>query len=351
MTISTQPLELKARALSELLNGLDSVVVAYSGGVDSAYLASAALDALGGERVLAVTGRSPSYPAVQREMALRVAESIGLPHLEIETREMDSAAYVANSGRRCFFCKEELYGRLVGIARERGIGAVVDGSNADDRDDHRPGAAAARKLGVRSPLQEVGLTKIEIRALSKRAGLPTWEAPASPCLASRLAYGVPVTVERLRHVERAEAALREMRGWSALRVRHHGDLARLELGPADTAALADDELRERAARALRSAGFTHACLDLQGYRGGALNEALGGRSKVELARPSASLAARALADRGIEASVEDGGRDADVAVVRPVGEAAEPGRLIRRGDEIVATCREAGYRFVALSLD
>jgi uncharacterized protein len=351
MAISTQELDPKAHALSELLIELDSVVVAYSGGVDSAYLASAALDALGSGRVLAVTGRSPSYPAVQREMALRLAESIGLPHLEIETREMDSAGYVVNSGRRCFFCKRELYGRLIAIAREREMRAVVDGSNADDRHDHRPGMAAARKLGVRSPLQDVGLTKAEIRALSKRAELPTWDAPASPCLASRLAYGVPVTVERLRHVERAEAALRELRGWSALRVRDHGDLARLELGSDDTAVLADDELRDRAASALRSAGFSRACLDLQGYRRGALNEALGGRSQSGARRPSPELATRALADRGISAAIEGGGRDADVALVRPLGEAAQPRALLRRGDEIVAACRDAGYRFVALALD
>jgi uncharacterized protein len=351
MTISTKGLDPKARALSELLVELDSVVVAYSGGVDSAYLASAALDALGNGRVLAVTGRSPSYPAVQREMALRVAESLGLPHLEIETREMDNPGYVANSGRRCFFCKQELYGRLIAIARERRMGAVVDGCNDDDRHDHRPGMAAARKVGVRSPLQEVRLTKAEIRALSKRAGLPTWDAPASPCLASRLAYGVPVTVKRLRHVERAEAALRELRGWSALRVRDHGDLARLELGSDDTAALANDELRERAAGALRSAGFTRACLDLQGYRRGALNEALGGRSQAAVRWPSSELASRALADRGIDAAIEEGGCDADVALIRPLGEAAQPGALIRRGDEIVASCRAAGYRFVALALD
>jgi len=259
-------------ALEDVLRRCQSTVIGFSGGVDSSYLAKAALDALGAERVLAVTGRSPSYPTVQYEMAVTVARTIGLAHVEIETHELDDPDYAANTASRCYYCKTELYERLVALARERGFAVVLDGSNADDLDDYRPGLRAARELGVRSPLQEVGLTKMEIRSLSRSAGLPTWEIPASPCLASRISYGLPVTPERLRQIEEAETRLNALHSWRDLRVRHHGELGRLEVSTEDIGVLADPVVRERATVAFREAGFTRACLDLSGYRRGALNE-------------------------------------------------------------------------------
>ncbi|MEE9133700.1 MAG: ATP-dependent sacrificial sulfur transferase LarE [Gemmatimonadota bacterium] len=272
---TSSDIELKEQALHDVLRGCGSAVIGFSGGVDSSYLAKAALDALGRDRVLAVTGRSPAYPAVQHEMALAVARSIGLPRLEIETHELDDPDYAANSENRCYFCKADLYQRLLQVAREKGFAVVLDGSNADDLGDYRPGLRAARELGVRSPLQEVGLTKAEIRALSRRAALPTWEIPASPCLASRIPYGLQVTPERLRQIEEAEAGLRALHAWRDLRVRHHGELGRLEVAAEDMDRMADPAFREAAVAALKEAGFTRACLDLQGYRRGALNELIG----------------------------------------------------------------------------
>lgn len=264
-------MEAKQDALVRILEDCRSVCIGYSGGVDSAFLARTALDVLGPDRVLAVTGRSPAYPHVQHEAAVRFVEAYGIPHLEVETRELASAGYVANAPSRCFYCKDELWSRLTRIARDRRLRTVVDGANADDAADHRPGARAARQHGVRSPLQEAGLGKAEIRALSRRAGLPTWDQPASPCLASRLAYGVSVTPERLAQVERAEAALRA-RGLREFRVRHHGDVARIEVAPAelDGAPVAiEPELG-----LLRSLGFRRILLDVEGYRSGAMNEGL-----------------------------------------------------------------------------
>jgi pyridinium-3,5-biscarboxylic acid mononucleotide sulfurtransferase len=264
-------LEAKRGALAAVLESCGSVCIGYSGGVDSAYLARAALDVLGAGRVLAVTGLSPAYPAHQRRAALECARLMGLPHLEIETGELGSAGYVANEPTRCYFCKDELWARLGGVARRRGLATVVDGANADDLADHRPGARAAREHGVRSPLQEAGLAKAEIRSLSRRAGLPTWDQPASPCLASRLAYGVPVTAERLAQVEEAEALLRG-RGLHEFRVRHHGDAARIEVAPAEL----EGAVAVVAALAGRigALGFGRVLLDVEGYRRGALNEGL-----------------------------------------------------------------------------
>lgn len=264
-------LEAKRRRLGELLRELGSVCIGYSGGVDSVFLACVAVEELGPERVLAVTGRSASYPRVQHEMALECVRRFGIPHLEIETDELADPRYAANPSNRCYFCKTELWGRLRAVAAERGLAAVLDGSNADDAGDWRPGMAAAREHDVRSPLLEVGLTKSEIRVLSARMGLPTWDQPSAPCLASRLPYGLAVTPARLRAVERAEEAVRAL-GFREFRVRHHGDAARLEIAPAELPrALA---LTSELASGVRAAGFARVLLDVQGYRRGALNEGL-----------------------------------------------------------------------------
>ncbi|MBW3552166.1 MAG: ATP-dependent sacrificial sulfur transferase LarE [Gemmatimonadetes bacterium] len=261
----------KREELDAILRSCESVCVGYSGGVDSVYLAKAALDVLGADRVLAVTGRSASYPGVQHRMAVDCVERFGIPHLEVETDELSDPNYAANPTNRCYYCKTELWSRLGEVARANGLRTVVDGSNADDAADHRPGAVAAREHAVRSPLQEAGLGKAEIRALSRELGLPTWDQPASPCLASRLRYGLAVTPERLRQVEEAETALRRL-GLREFRVRHHGEVARIEVSPAEmpraVAGVAE------VVPTLLSLGFAGVVLDVEGYRRGALNEGL-----------------------------------------------------------------------------
>jgi uncharacterized protein len=261
----------KERALRETLSSLGTVIVAYSGGVDSAYLAWVAHDTLG-SRALAVTAESPSYPDQHRRMALEIAERFGLHHEIIQTSELERAEYRANPANRCYYCKHELYTQLSRIAAERGA-AIVDGSNADDRGDYRPGRQAAREFGVRSPLDEVDLTKDEIRELSRQAGLPTWDEPASACLSSRIPYYSEVTGEKLRMIERAERALRE-RGFRVCRVRHHDELARIEFGANELARALEPETREAIVRDLKAAGYRYVTIDLQGYRTGSLNEGL-----------------------------------------------------------------------------
>jgi uncharacterized protein len=269
----------KRERLAEILRECGSVVIGYSGGVDSVFLARVAVDVLGPGRVLAVTGKSDSIASWMEDTAREVAASFGIPWLEVETREMDDPRYTANPSNRCYFCKSELWGRLGGVARERGFAAVLDGSNADDVGDHRPGAVAADENAVRSPLLEAGLTKDEIRAWSRELGLPTWDQPAAPCLASRLPYGLSVTPARLRQVETAEVELRAL-GFRDFRVRHHGEVARLEVHPAEAGRVA--ELRARIDEVVRAAGFRRALLDLQGYRRGALNEGLAAGQLVQL---------------------------------------------------------------------
>jgi uncharacterized protein len=270
--LSSVVAERKQARLESLLQEMGSVLVAFSGGVDSSYLAVVAHRTLG-ERALAVTGESPSYPDYQRRLAARVVARFGLPHLVIETRELDSQAYRANGPDRCFHCKSELFTRLGALAAERGFASVVDGSNADDMADFRPGRRAARELGVRSPLEEVGLSKPEIRELSRRLGLETADEPASACLSSRIPYLVPVTVEKLRTVERGEQALREL-GFRQFRVRHHEQLVRLEFAPEELPRAFAPEMAGRLVEIFKGLGYHFVTVDLQGYRSGSLNEVL-----------------------------------------------------------------------------
>src|SRR5688572_7455527 len=271
-TTTIEALAVKAGRLREILSGYQSVLIAFSGGVDSAYLAIASAAALG-DRALAVTADSPSYPDTHRQLALTIARDFGFPHEVIHTAELDRPEYRANPANRCYYCKDELYSHLAAIARERGMAVVVDGNNADDRGDYRPGRQAAREHGVKSPLDEAELTKDDIRELARAAGLASWDEPASACLSSRIPYGHEVTDERLRQIERAEAVLRDL-GFRIFRVRHHDDTARLEIAKAEMPRALDPDVNARLVAALKALGYQYVSLDLQGYRLGSLNEAL-----------------------------------------------------------------------------
>ena len=263
----------KYNSLVESLRSLGRVVVAFSGGVDSTFLLRVAADVLGPGNVLACIGTSASLSRSQHEQALALAARMGVRVREVAVDEMADPAYSANLADRCFHCKSHLFALLRDIARQEGIEHILCGSNSDDRDDYRPGNRAAQVFGVKAPLMEAQLTKAEIRELSRRLGLETADIPASPCLASRIRYGLEITDERLRQVEQAEDFLRSL-GLVEFRVRHHGDLARIEVRPDDMPLLLRQDSREAIVGRLKSLGFKFVSLDLQGFRSGAMNETL-----------------------------------------------------------------------------
>ena len=260
----------KQQALDALLANLGSALVAFSGGVDSTYLLWTAHRVLGAERVVALTATSPTYPAFEFAESQALARQIGVRQLTVESNELDIPGFADNPPRRCYHCKHELFALCVAKARELGLAAVLDGANHDDLADYRPGRDAAQELGVRSPLLEVGLSKNEIRALSRQAGLPTAAKQPFACLASRFPYGTTITAERLQQIDQCEAFLRE-HGFATFRGRYHGDTARIEVAVEELPRLIEPELRHALLASFRNAGFTYVALDLEGYRTGSMN--------------------------------------------------------------------------------
>ncbi|MGI9050043.1 MAG: ATP-dependent sacrificial sulfur transferase LarE [Rubrobacteraceae bacterium] len=273
-TTSTSTLEHRLRELESIIAPRGSALVAFSGGVDSSLALAIAARALPEGKVLAVTSNNETYLPSELDLASGFADSLGVEHLVVDTRELDNPDYASNPTNRCYFCKSTLYSDLDDLAKERGYACVIDGANKDDEGDYRPGRKAARELGVISPLSKAGVSKDEVRELARHLGLPSWDKPALACLSSRFPYGQEITPEKLRQVARAEEFMRT-EGFRQVRVRHHGEIARLEVGPQELErAFA---MREEISTELRDAGFLYVTLDLAGYKSGSLNAALGKR--------------------------------------------------------------------------
>ena len=267
-----ETLDFKLERLHSLLTEMGGAVIGYSGGVDSTFLATVASAVLG-DRSLCVLASSETYPASEVEEALTIAGKLGLSVIRIDTDELRNEAFAANTPDRCFFCKIELFGRLIGIGKEHGIPWVADGANVDDLDDFRPGSRAAAELGVRSPLREAGFTKNEIREISRRMGLPTWDKPSFACLSSRIPYGTRIEPDILRRLDEAERFMKEL-GFRQVRVRHHGKIARIEVEPEEITRLASPEIRRQVTEKFKKLEYLYTTLDLGGYRMGSMNAVL-----------------------------------------------------------------------------
>ncbi|MFQ6092983.1 MAG: ATP-dependent sacrificial sulfur transferase LarE [bacterium] len=271
--------EEKLQRLEATLEKMGSLLVAFSGGVDSTFLLKVAYDCLG-DNVIAVTANSDTYSSQELVEAKGFAEALGVRHMIIDSEELHIQGFRENTPQRCYYCKQELFSRLKGIARRENVAWVADGTNSDDTGDYRPGMKAAAELGVRSPLKEAGLTKEEIRRLSKKMGLPTWDKPPLACLASRFPYGTEITREELRRVGEAEKLLRN-RGIRTVRVRHHGHIARIEVGVKEMARFFEPDFRTEVIEELKRLGYLYVALDLEGYRSGSMNEVLNPEEKLQ----------------------------------------------------------------------